>query len=577
MKTNKDSKEFSLFVKLMFPYILENKFKILIVTSLILLTNFLLLSVPLYTSAAIDSLLLNSIDYSVLKRACLVITGYTLIASIFEFIRDFIMVRVAQRIIKNLRRDVFAHLLKLKVAFVEDTSRGDILNRISIDIEQISNIISNDIIQIITGFVTVIGSLAMMLYTSPHLTSIYIFIIPILFFVARQISKHAKARYKSSKRDMGIMSGYVEEMFAADKTVKMFALEDKNIKSFDELSQTYQKSAEKAETYSGLMMPASNSVNNLGFILVALLGCMFVINGSLTVGAISAFVIYSKKFTGPIVETANIYSTFQSALSSCERILYILSQETEPTGENAEFKLNGEFKFENVSFSYTPEKQILNNINFEVKPGEKVAIVGATGSGKTTLISLLMRFYDASSGKILVDGKDITSYDLDALRKNIGLVLQENFLFDMSILDNIDYGINSNDREKIISAIAEVSMDKYIESLEKSYDTPLSYENTEISGGQIQLLVIARAMLLDPSIYIFDEATSNVDVVTEQKIKAVTNKIMEGKTAFIIAHRLSTITNCDKIIVLDNGNILEMGSHDELMNLKGRYYKLITA
>lgn len=577
MKKTKQNKSVQSFTKLMMPYVLENKMSILIVLILVVLSNALLLAIPVYTGTAIDSMIDFNVDFETLYKSVILVCLLAFLGYLCEAVRGILMVKVSQKIVYNLRRDVFSHLLKLKLSFVEDSSRGDIINRVSIDIDQISTVISSDLITVITSIVTIIIAFFMMIVVSPYMTLIYVLIIPALIVISRKISARTKRLYSASKRSMGIMSGKAEENFAADKTVKMFALEDNCNKEFDDLSLIYRDNACKSEAAALMMMPSCNLINNLGFSAIAIVGCSLVMSGAISVGKLSQFILYSKKFSSPIVETSNIYNTFQSALSSSERILHILSSEPELQIETEDIQLKGDIKFENVSFSYDGKKNVLKNINLEVKPGEKVAIVGHTGCGKTTLISLLMRFYDVTDGKILVDGKDIKSYNLNNLRTNFGLVLQENFLFDMSILQNVDYGLDSNNNSLIKEAIKEVLMDTFIESLEKGYNTPLSYENTAISQGQIQLLVIARAMLLNPNIYIFDEATSNVDLITERKIKEVTNRIMDNKTAFIIAHRLSTINNCDKIIVMDAGEIIEMGNHEELLALKGYYYNLVNA
>lgn len=573
----KNKKDLSVLTKLLGPYVKQNKKGISLAVVLIFIANLTALSIPLYTAAAIDHIGLTAVNFDGLYKSLLTAFTLAILTYALEFSRGFVMIRVSQKMVLSLREDVFSHLLKLKLSFVEDSSRGDIINRVSIDIETISTLISTEAITLLTGVVTIFGALCMMLYMSPIMALVYVVLTPLLFLFAKYIKKRTKQNYAISKAKMGIMSGHTEEMFGADKTIKMFALEQKTYNDFEDLSKDFQKYSTKSEQFAGFMMPTASGINNIGFIFLALLGSFLVSLSKITIGEVSGFIIYSKKFTGPIVEVANIFNNFQSALTSCERILEIFESDKEPTAEFAPVEVSGDIKFENVSFSYDGKTDILKNINFEVKKGEKIAIVGHTGCGKTTLISLLMRFYDVTEGRILIDGKDIKSYHLDNYRKNFGLVLQENFLFDMSILDNVDYGFESGDAEQIKAAIKEVSMDKFIETMPSKYETMLSYENTAISQGQIQLLVIARAMLLNPSVYIFDEATSNVDLITEEQIKKVTNKVMDNKTAFIIAHRLSTISHADKIIVMSDGVILEMGSHHELLEKKGAYYKLVNA
>ncbi len=569
--------DFAAMIKLMKPYLKENALQITVVMILVLVSNALLLAIPIYTADAIDSMMGESVNFTALESAVVSMIVFAVFGSICSFARDFLMVRVSQRFVLHLRRDVFSHMLKMRLCDIQDSRRGDIINRVSVDIEQVSTVISTDIVAITTGIINVLGSLYMMLYISPVMAAVYVIIIPALFFVAKFISKRTKAAFAKAKEDLGALSGHVEEMFAADKTIKMFALENKNYKDFSTLAHNFKNAAFRAEFIAGFMVPCCNFLNHFGFVMIAVIGCILVTAAKISVGDVSGFVIYSKKFTGPIIETANIYNTLQSALTSCNRILYIFDAETEPEVQAPDYNIKGDFEFENVKFGYVPGVNVLKGINLKINAGEKVAIVGSTGCGKTTLITLLMRFYDVNEGRITIDGRDIKEYNLDNLRKNFGMVLQENFLFDMSVANNIDYGLDCKDMEQIISATKEVGMHKFVENLEEGYDTMLSYENTAISQGQTQLLVIARAMLLAPNVYIFDEATSNVDVITERKIKRITNKIMEGKTAFIIAHRLSTITSCDKIMVMDAGELVEVGNHEELMARKGLYYNMINA
>ncbi len=575
LSTSNQSKNLFAMIKLLLPYLLKSPIKLVIVLILLFAANICYLAIPRYTEEIVDLLVGQNFEMSVIINLCLTAVGLSLFGCACDFIRNSIFIRMTQKVIANLRQDVFSRLLKLRVSFIEDTNRGDIINRVSIDIEQISNAISGEIMVIFAGLIMIVGSLAMMFTTNLELTLIYLIIAPIMAIATNKRSKFTKKLFRTSKAKLAKMTSNVEEMFSAEKTVKMFSLEDKNYVEFEKISDEYNESAFKSEYSAGLMMPTTNIISNIGFFLIAIFGSFFVIGGRISVGAVSAFVVYSKQFMGPIVETANVYNTIQSAISSSERILYILNEETEPELLTENVDLKGNIKFENVSFSYVEGKKVLKNINFEVKAGEKVGILGHTGCGKTTLISLLMRFYDVSEGRILVDGKDIKEYNLDNLRTNFGLVLQENFLFDMDILQNVSYGLKEFDEEKTKASIKEVMMDKYIENLEDGYKTLLSYENTAISEGQIQLLVIARAMLTNPNVYIFDEATSNVDLITEKNIKNVSAKIMENKTAFIIAHRLSTISSCDKLIVMDGGEIVEMGSPKELLEKKGRYYSYV--
>jgi ATP-binding cassette subfamily B multidrug efflux pump len=563
--------------KLMLPYILAYKGRLLLIIALVILSNLILLCIPTFTGRVVDAIGLGAgqVDFPAIYRLGGIILGLSLAGWLLEVARNTLMTRVTQRIIFELRQTVFGRLLHLPLSFLESNTKGDLISRISMDIDQISETITSDIITTLTGVVTISGALVMMVRLSPPLSCIFLLIIPLIVLTARIISRRSRRLFRQKKIAFALLSAHAEEMITAQKTVKLFGLEGYNLETYEGLSAAYEKAGQEAEFSSSQMMPSMNAINNLSFLLISIAGCLLFLKGSISIGSISSFIIYSKKFTSPITEIANLYGTFQSALSSCDRINYLLSQPEEvDLGQKTPDRLAGRVEFNDVSFSYTPGTPTLEHISFRAEPGEKIAIVGETGSGKTTLMNLLLRFYDYDSGSIRIDGADIREMPLRYLRRSFALVLQENFVFEMSIAENIDYAAHSGDSGRIRQAAREVEMDGYIASLPLGYETPLNGDSDKLSQGQRQLLTIARALMVRPQLFIFDEATSSVDTRTEQRVKEVMDRVMEGKTSFIIAHRLSTILSADRILVIQNGRLIEQGTHAELLEKHGVYYEM---
>lgn len=564
-------------LKLMLPYILAYKGRLLLIIALVIVSNLILLCIPTYTGRVVDAIGLGQgqVDFPAIYRFTGMILLFSFIGWLLEVVRNTLMTRVTQRIIFELRQSVFGHLLRLPLSFLESNTKGDLISRISMDIDQISETITSDVITTLTGLVTILGALVMMVQLSPALSAIFLIIIPLIILTARFISRRSRRLFRQKKIQFAQMSAHAEEMITAQKTVKLFGLEEYNRKTYEQLSADYEKAGQEAEFSSSQMMPSMNGFNNFSFLLISVLGGLLFLSGKISIGSISSFIIYSKKFTSPITEIANLYGTFQSALSSCDRINFLLSQpEEEDLGTAEPERLRGDVQFQNVSFSYEPGVPVLEHISFHAAPGEKIAIVGETGSGKTTLMNLLLRFYNCESGRILIDGMDIRSLPLHTLRRSFALVLQENFIFEMSIEENIDYAAHSDDQARIRQAAREVEMDDYISSLPQGYETPLSGDSDKLSQGQRQLLTIARALMVHPQLFIFDEATSSVDTRTEQRVKEVMDRVMEGKTSFVIAHRLSTILSADRILVIQDGRLIEQGTHRQLLERRGTYYEM---
>ncbi|MEG1828612.1 MAG: ABC transporter ATP-binding protein [Cellulosilyticaceae bacterium] len=566
-------------------YLFKYKFYILIICVLVIVANLLALRIPYITGLMVDAIGLGpeKIDFNFLIKGGLTILLIAAATWGLSIAQNLFMLKTAQNVVLDLRRDVFAKLVKLPVSYFDNNTKGNIISIVTTDIDNISETVSADAITLLTGFVTVIGSLTFMLSISPWITLIFVFTVPMMFISARIISKRSRALFRTKKAAYGEICGYSEEMITAQKTIKVYGIEEYNKNIFYEISQRLKESGAKAEFSSSLMMPTMNALNNLNFTLICIMGAFLVLNGKISIGNISTFIMYSKRFAGPIIDTANILNMFQASLAACDRVFSILNHpEEKDESQLSEEELKivdtilGEVKFEKVSFSYQPETPILKHISLTVKPGQKVAIVGATGSGKTTIISLLMRFYDTTEGRITIDGTDIRDLPLAHLRHYFALVLQDSWLFEGDVYENIGYAApeDRRNKEKMRELCKQIEVDDFIESLPNGYDTLLQSDSGGLSVGQKQLLNIARTFMCNPPIFILDEATSSVDPLTETKIKVVTDKVIEGKTSFIIAHRLSTILNADVILVMKDGEICESGSHKELIQKDGLYKNL---
>lgn len=568
-------------------YILKYRLMIACVIITVLAANLLALLIPELTGVMVDSLNIKtgSIDFTQLFKNGMYIIGVTVVVWILSVIQNMLMLKTAQNVVLDLRHDVFAKLMKLPVSYFDNNTKGNIISIISVDIDNISDTVSADAITLITGVVTVIGSLLMMLAISPVMTLIFVVTVPMMFISARIISKKSRKLFRIKKNCFGELCGYAEEMITAQKTVKVYGIEKFNEDRFFEISSRLNKSGAKAEFVSSTMMPLLNGINNLNFTLICAIGAFLVLNGRLSIGNISSFVLYSKKFAHPIVDTANIINMLQASLAACDRVFSILNADAEPDillPEKSSFdgkfsgKVKGKVEFEHVNFSYTEDKPVLKDVSFTIEPGETVAIVGATGSGKTTIVSLLLRFYDIHSGKIMIDGRDIGTLSLSELRKQFAMVLQDSWLFEGTVMENITYAApkERSDPETVRRLCKQIEVDDFIESLQNGYDTVLHSDSGGLSQGQRQLINISRTFLCDPPIFILDEATSSVDTQTEAKIKTVTDKVTEGKTSIIIAHRLSTILSADKILVMRHGEIVETGSHSQLIEKGGLYKSL---
>ena len=459
-----------------------------------------------------------------------------------------------------------------------ENKRGDILSRITNDVDSLQTGITQSFIQLMTAVITIVGVLIMMLYINLWLTLASVILIPISFLVIRFITKHSQSYFLKQLTFKGSLNAQIEETFTGHDIIRTFNQEEAEMEIFESDNENWFKHEWKSQFYSSLNGPLMNFISNLAYVVIAVLGAIFVIQKAIAVGDILAFFQYIKNFTQPIQQITRVMNLVQTAMAASERIFEFLEIGDEPNPSDVEIeKLNDSITFENVSFGYYENEKIIKDLSFDVKKGDKIAIIGETGAGKTTIVKLLMRFYDVDSGEIKVDGVNINEYDKNSLRSLIGMVLQDSWLFSDTIANNIRYGKLDATDEEVIDAAKQVRADDFIRQLSDGYDTVLNEDSDNISHGQKQLLTIARTILADKEILILDEATSSVDTRTEKLIQEAMDKLMENRTSFIIAHRLSTIKNADKIIVIENGEIIEQGSHDELLNQKGYYYNTLNS
>mgnify|MGYP004514444401 CR=1 FL=1 len=491
-----------------------------------------------------------------------------------------IVLRISQRTVRMMRADLFRKLMHLPVKYFDTRQTGEILSHISYDIDTVNTSLSNDLVQILTSVITVIGALIMMIRISPALVLVFVVTVPMSVLFTRFMTRRVRPLYRNRSIALGDMNGFVEEYVSGQRTIRAYHREADVLNRFDEKNEQAVQSYYRAEYYASVTGPSVNFINNLSLSLISVFGALMFLGNRITIGNISSFVLYSRKFSGPINEAANIFSELQSALAAAERVFELLDEAEEPADLPNAQPLEvtaGEVKIERLNFGYDPEKVILKNVNLNAAPGSMVAIVGPTGAGKTTLVNLLMRFYDPQSGEISIDGQEIGAVTRSSLRGAFSMVLQDTWLFNGSVHDNIAYGSPGATREAVIAAAKAAHIHSMIERLPDGYDTIIAEDGTSISKGQKQLLTIARAMLQPAHLLILDEATSNVDIRTEWRIQEAMRALMRGKTCFVIAHRLSTIRSADTILVVRDGAIVEQGNHDQLMEKDGFYASLYRA
>ena len=565
----------------LWKYLYRYRFGMFAVLALSLLSNVLALLGPRLSGAAIDAITGGEhVNFPSVYRYALLMLAFYAVSAGLSFLISVYMVRLSQKIVSAMRCDAFQSISRLPVGFTDRHAIGDILSVISYDIDTLSTSLAHDVVQILSSVVTVVGSLYMMLTISPLLILVFAVTIPLSVFITRFITSRTRPLFRARSRKLGELNGFVEEMLSGLKTAKAYNREDYTIDRFDKKNEEAVQAYYKSEYYGSTTGPSVSFVNNLSLSLVSVFGALLYLWRYMSLGDVSSFVLYSRKFSGPINEVANIIAELQSALAAGERVFRLIDEPPEmPDAPDAVELENaqGLVEMKNVSFGYEKNRVILHDLSLVAKPGSVTAIVGPTGAGKTTIINLLMRFYDRLSGEILIDGRPIEKYTRKSLRRNFAMVLQDTWLFSGTVYENIAYGNPNAALEDVKRAAERARISYFIEQLPNGYDTVLTENGGNISKGQKQLLTIARAMLLDASMLILDEATSNVDTQTEIRIQDAMLQLMKNKTCFVIAHRLSTIQNADNILVLDHGDIVEQGTHDELMARGGFYKKLYQA
>jgi ATP-binding cassette subfamily B multidrug efflux pump len=570
------TKNWSGTLKRVWAYLAYKKGLITAVLLLVVISSVLGLLGPFLIGTAIDNYIVTR-DTGGLFLLLLGLAGVYLLLSASLWLQNIWMIGIAQNTVYRMRTDLFRHLHQLPIPYFDKRQHGELMSRVTNDIENVSSTLNSSVIQIFSSLLTLIGMVGVMLWLSPLLTLITVTMVPLMFLGMKWITNRTGALFKQQQRSLGDLNGYIEETISGQRIVKTFSQEKKAISEFMDKNERLKGTAYWAQAYSGFIPKLFNVINNLNFAIIAGLGGVLALNGMITIGVIVIFAEYSRQFTRPLNDLANQFNTLLSAVAGAERVFEVLDEDEEERDERDAAQLQavkGEVEFREASFSYEKNADTVNHVNFHVSPGETVALVGPTGAGKTTMINLLSRFYDLDSGSILVDGHDISRIKRASLRRHMAFVLQDSFLFQGTVRENIRYGRLDAGDEEVVQAAKLANAHSFIMKLPEQYDTVLMQDGGGISQGQKQQLSIARAILANPSILILDEATSSIDTVTEMKIQQALQRLMAGRTSFVIAHRLNTIQQADQILVLNEGRIIEQGSHDKLLENKGFYHDL---
>ncbi|MDE1549797.1 ABC transporter ATP-binding protein [Jeotgalibaca caeni] len=566
-------------MKRLWIYLYHYKWMLIAAITLNILSNLFALLGPLLSGYAIDAIEpgVGSVVFQRVFDYCLRMLLFYLIASILQYVMSVIMTKLTQRIVSRMRKDIFEKMTELPAGYYDTHSVGDILSRVTYDIDTLNTSLSSDFIQVLSSLVTIVGSLVMMILISPPLLSVFLLTIPLSIVLTQYMTGKFRPLFRKRSAKLGELNGFVEEIISGQQTIKVYNQEENMIVRFDEKNKEAVDAYYNADYYGSMVGPAVTFINNLSLSLISVFGAFLFLAGSLTLGNLSSFVLYSRRFSGPINEISNIIGELQSAFAAAERVFRLIDEPGEasdPAEAHVFEDVAGDISFEEVTFGYSPDQPIIKNLNVKVDAGSTIAIVGPTGAGKTTFINLLMRFYDPQKGIIRLDGVDIKKATRKSLRLSFAMVLQDTWLFAGTVFDNLAYGKADATLEEVQAAAKAAMIHRYIMSLPNGYDTKIDEDGLNISQGQKQLLTIARAMLLDANLLILDEATSNVDTNTELKIQLAMKKLMHGKTTFVIAHRLSTIQDADVILVVDQGSVVEQGTHEELLAKRGFYHNL---
>jgi ATP-binding cassette subfamily B multidrug efflux pump len=568
-------RDFKATMKRLWYYIGRERKLLSLIFIFVLLNSALVVAGPLLIGISIDSI--QAYNIRLFQIMIIALAAAFIGEGVLTLLQGWLMAGMSQGVVKNLRGSLFSKLQKLPLAFFDARPHGEVMSRLSNDIDNVSNTISQSTIQLMSGSIAIVGSFTMMMILSPILTLAALVTVPLVYFLARTITKRTRVMFREQQAQLGKLNGHIEETVTGLQVVKAFNHEDKSIEQFDSVNSKLYQAALKAQIWSGFMMPLLSVINNIGFAAIALVGGLLAVNGYITVGVIASFIGYSRQFVRPLNELAQIYNVLQAGVAGAERAFEVLDEKEESEDAPGAAVLRnpgGHVVFENVSFGYRADVPILKNVSFEVPKESSVALVGPTGAGKTTIVNLLTRFYYVTEGQILIDGLDIREYTRDSLRQSFGIVLQDTYLFSGTIKENIKYGKPDASDEEVRRAAMMAKADVFIRRLPNQYETVLSENGGNLSQGQRQLLAIARVILAQPSILILDEATSSIDTRTELHIQEALLNVMKHRTSFIIAHRLNTIRDADTIMVIDGGEVVEKGSHDELIRKGGAYHQM---
>lgn len=563
-------------IKRIWSYLKKQRLSINFVIILVLITSVLNILGPLMIGVIIDNYILP-LDIEGTIRMGMLLAAIFIASSLLTWLQTFVMIRASLKTIQNLRIELFEKMQSLPISFFDQKQQGDLMSRMTNDIDNLNFALSQSVIQIVSSVLSLVGTAIAMVYLNWILAIVTLLVVPLIVWATKQVVKRSSMNYRNRQRDLGNLNGFIEETISNSEVVTLFGKEQQTIQQFKEANEKLRYSAMQSEIVSGLLGPTNNFINNLGSGLIVGVGAIMTANSLVTVGVITSFLTYARQFFRPINQLSNLLNTFQSAIAGAERVFEVLDERIELMDSPHSLPrqpLEGNVEFRNVSFYYVKDKPVLKNISFQANAGEIVALVGPTGSGKTTIVQLLSRFYDVTEGEILIDGENIQSYSMEHLRDSIGVVLQDTYLFSGTVRENIRYGKLDATDEEVEMAAKIAYAHSFIKYLPEQYDTLLESGGKNLSQGQRQLIAIARAILKDPDILILDEATSSVDTMTEVHIQKGLNNLMQGRTSFVIAHRLKTIENADRILVIKDGEIIEQGNHNSLMALDGFYAQL---
>lgn len=569
-------------LKRLWQYLGKNRLLLALALILSVSSSLLALYGPKLSGEAINAIDLGQgkVDFPTVYFCVLLMGGFYLLSAVLSYLLNAVMIRLSKIVSKQMRHDIFENMTRLPVSFYDKYQTGNIISIVIYDVDTVNQSLSSDLLQVLQSVVTVLVSFIMMLTIAPKLVLIFVFTVPATALFTRWLANRVRPMFRARSAKLGELNGFVEEMMSGQKTIRAYGREKAVLDKFEEKNKTATDAYTRAEANGTVTGPAVNCINNVSLTLVCVFGALLFLRGDIMLGDLSSFVQYSRKFSGPINEVANIIAELQSAFAAAERVFGLIDAEPEkPDAPDAAVltDVRGQVELKNVDFSYVKDKPVIQDFCMTAKPGSLTAIVGPTGAGKTTVINLLMRFYDVDGGAILVDGQDIRGVTRDSLRRSYTMVLQDTWLFYGTVFDNIAYGKPGATMEDVVNAAKAARIHSYISRLPDGYDTILSDNGTSISKGQKQLLTIARAMLLDANMLILDEATSNVDTRTEQQIQAAMRELMKNKTCFVIAHRLSTVRSADNILVMRDGKVTEQGTHQQLMKAGGFYHELYQA